>query len=116
MKKAIDYQKEKITELLELIEENPDLPIVPMVDGEIVGDDSCARWMGSWGGCHIGEYLMGEDHMHYRDNEDNGEIEAVLSEEYGYDAFAGMDDETAKRAYMEMPWIRAIIVAIDLPN
>ena len=30
----------KTEELLELIKENPDLPVVPMVYGEIVGADS----------------------------------------------------------------------------
>ena len=31
---------EKFTELLKLIKENPDLPVLPMVDGEIcAGDD-----------------------------------------------------------------------------
>ena len=31
-------KKENITSLLELIKENPDLPIVPAVSGEIAGD------------------------------------------------------------------------------
>lgn len=116
MKKAIDYQKEKVTELLELIKGNPNLPIVPMVDSEVIGDDSSDRWMGSWGGCRIAEYIIREEQIYYRDDEDWGKIESLLSEDYGCDVFAEMDDETAKRVYMEMPWIRAIIVAIDLPE
>lgn len=116
MKTAIDYQREKITELLELIKGNPDLPIVPMVDSEVVSDDSYGRWMGSFGGSYVGEYIVGKDQIHYRDDEDWGEIESLLSEDYGCDVFAEMDDETEKRAYMEMPWIKAIIVAIDLPD
>ena len=36
-----DEQMTKETEqLLQLIKENPELPVVPMVDGEVVGDDS----------------------------------------------------------------------------
>ena len=35
----------KIKELLKHIQENPDLPIVPMVDGEIVGSDEYGRWL-----------------------------------------------------------------------
>lgn len=38
-----------ISDLLELIKAHPELPIVPMVDSEIVCDDGCARWMGAWG-------------------------------------------------------------------
>lgn len=116
MKKAIDYQKEKVAELLELIKENPDLPIAPMVDSEIVCDDSCGRWMGSFGGSHVGEYIMGEDKMYFRDDGDWGEIESLLSEVYGCGVFEEMDDATAEKIYREMPWIRAIIVAIDLPD
>lgn len=36
-------QKERLDELFKLIKENPDLPILPMVDSEIVADDYCAR-------------------------------------------------------------------------
>lgn len=39
----MDYQTQKIKELLALIEQNPTLPVVPMVESEIVCDDSCAR-------------------------------------------------------------------------
>ena len=30
---------EKVKELLRLVKENPDLPIVPMVDCDVVGED-----------------------------------------------------------------------------
>ena len=40
-------KKENITSLLELMKENPDLPIVPVVSGEIAGDD-CGYWMADW--------------------------------------------------------------------
>ena len=39
----MDYQTQKIKELLALIEQHPKLPVVPMVASEIVCDDSCAR-------------------------------------------------------------------------
>ena len=39
----------KAENLLQLIKENPDLPIVPMVDQEIVADDCCTWWIGKWG-------------------------------------------------------------------
>ena len=44
-------QKERLDVLFKLIKENPDLPILPMVDSEIVADDFCARWTGSRGEC-----------------------------------------------------------------
>lgn len=113
MKKEIDIQKENIKKLFGLIKSNPDLPIVPMVDYEVVGGDEYARWMGAWGNSRIAEYIIGE-RLYYRDDKDFGEIEDLLSEEYGYDAFLKMDDETAKKIYAGMPWIKGIIVEIDL--
>lgn len=112
MKKEIDVQKENINQLFELIKQNPDLPIIPMVDQEVIADDSHGRWMGSWGSGRIGEYFIVEENMYFRENE---EVEALLSEKYGHNAFLQMDDETAKKAYEEIPWIKAIIVNIDLP-
>ena len=35
----------KTEELLKLIKENPDLPVVPMVNDEVVGDDSYRYWL-----------------------------------------------------------------------
>ena len=40
-----DKAKNNWEELFRLMQENPDLPVVPMVDGEIVGDDS-GYWVG----------------------------------------------------------------------
>lgn len=49
-----------ISDLLELIKAHPELPIVPMVDSEIVCDDGCARWMGAWGPASVTKYLVSE--------------------------------------------------------
>ena len=58
----MNYQTQKIKELLALIEQNPTLPVVPMVASEIVCDDSCARWKGSWGAAEVTKYICGEEH------------------------------------------------------
>jgi hypothetical protein len=55
-------------ELLKLVAENPDLPIVAMVDGEIVGDPSM-MWLGSITRVLISDIgLIGE--RYYDDRED----------------------------------------------
>lgn len=46
--------------LIQLVKENPDLPVVPMVDSEVVCDD-CGYWMGSFGCCSVGEYVCYND-------------------------------------------------------
>lgn len=43
-----EKEKNNRAELFKLIQENPDLPIVPMVDSDVVADD-CGHWMGHGG-------------------------------------------------------------------
>lgn len=47
---------ENIQKLICLAKEHPELPIIAMVDGEIVGDD-CGRWVGDFGSVELGEYV-----------------------------------------------------------
>lgn len=54
---------ENIKNLIELSAQHPDLPILAMVDGEIVCDDSYGRWLGSIGSVEIGEYVCYDDHF-----------------------------------------------------
>lgn len=42
-------------QFLELVKNNPELPIAPIVDGEVVGDDGCS-WLGRFGSSCVGEY------------------------------------------------------------
>lgn len=50
----------KTQELIKLISENPELPILPMVDYEVVCEDG-GRWLGSFGNCYVGEYALFND-------------------------------------------------------
>lgn len=79
-----------ISDLLELIKAHPELPIVPMVDSEIVCDDGYARWKGAWGAASVTKYLVSEEHIFFFDDED---VEAVLIEVKGYDEFLSMTDK-----------------------
>lgn len=104
-------------ELFELMRENPELPVVPMVDAEIVADDGYARWLGAWGSSEVGEYVIGEEKVHFREKDDFEEVERTLTDgEVSYDEFEAMSDEEAEAAYAGLPWIKAIIVNIDLPD
>lgn len=89
-----------IADLLELIKAHPELPIVPMVDSEIVCDDYYARWRGSWGAASVTKYLVSEEHIFFFDDDD---VEAVLSEVKGEDELASMTDKEAQEAYNAPP-------------
>lgn len=111
----IEKEKEYREELFRLMRENPDLPIVPMVDSEIVCDDGYNRWLGAWGYSYIGEYLVTDECVHFREDDDPSEVDKVLSDKYGCDYYVDMTDEQEAEAYASLPWIKAIIVDIDLP-
>lgn len=110
-----EKERKNREELFKLIAENPELPIVPMVYYEVVAEDS-GRWLGSWGSAYIGEYLIGEDEIHFREDDDMYEVEKAIEEFLDDGVFAGMSDEEAQKSYADLPWIKAIIVDIDLPE
>lgn len=57
-----------VEKLINLMEENPNLPVLPMVDYEIVGED-WGRWMGSFGDSYVGEYAL-YDYRYFEDRDD----------------------------------------------
>lgn len=38
-------QSEKLTQLLELMQANPELPVIPCVDGDVVSGDEYYCWL-----------------------------------------------------------------------
>lgn len=61
-------QKQKNEAFLKLIKKNPTLPIVPMVDNEIVGEDY-GYWLGAFGSAEVGEYALYDD-RYFTDREE----------------------------------------------
>lgn len=86
-----EKEKENREKLFRLMRENPELPVVAMVDSEIVADDGYNRWLGVWGCSYIGEYLIGEEHLFFREDDDPSEVDRVLSERYGDDYLCEVD-------------------------
>lgn len=107
----------KYGELLRLIAENPYLPVVPMVNSEVVADDGYAYWFGSFSSSTVDEYVCVNERFYTRDNQD--EIEDDFSD-YLCDDYPDMPDEEFYKMIHEkveaLPWTKAIIVYIDLPE
>lgn len=99
--------------LLELIKDNPELPIVPIVDGEIVGDD-CDYWLGAWGNVQIDEYLMTDDQVVLRSDDDVFYVLEWWLPTDEYEALPETESE-CRPLYNALPWTRAILVYITLP-
>ena len=132
---------DKIQTLLNLVKENPDFLIEPMVDYEVVYGDSFGRWMGSFGCCYVGEYACYKQQF-YDEREAFEEAyydynEEELCEMFNYNPCIGRysfeHGENTKEEYEENKkneellneylhktadkyFKKAIIVNIDLPE
>ena len=103
-------------EIIKLIDENPDLPIVPMVDSEVVPDDSCAYWLGNWGRCKVTEYYLGRERMHFKGDDQEIVLNDLVGCQYSHDPqgrdIYDLSVEERDALYKSIPWKKCIVVYI----
>lgn len=115
-------QNEYTKELLQLVRENPDLPILPMVDSEIVAEDGYNWWLGSFGHSSIDEFVCTEyhgDNRYFRKEEQDLIEEYIAEDVIDCEGENLSDEEIEKRAHEiaeALPWKKAILVWIGLPE
>ena len=113
-----DRERESRDYLFKLMQENPELPVIPFVDGEIVAGDDFGTWMGSWGVSCTDEYLIPpqdyEPVIFKSDDDGFDTLEKVLPGEE-FDALPESEEE-CRKIYDALPWTKAIIVNIGLPD
>lgn len=121
--KIIKAQTEELTNLFTLIRKNPNLPIVAMVDSEVVAEDSCCRWLGSWGSCYIDKYITHDYYGVIFYEQGRPDIVDIFEKYFDYAECGVTDEMTDAEAFKIMrakidtlPWVEAIIVNIDLPK
>ena len=95
----------------ELMQANPELPVIPCVDGDVVGGDEYYCWLGSWGESAVQEFIIGKERTYYRE-EDICEMNDVLYERYDPELVDNMTDEETRAAYNALPWKKAIFVNV----
>ena len=106
-------EKKNREQLLKLIQENPDMPIVPMVDGEIPGDD-CGYWLGAWGSARIDEYLI-PNNSEYMVLKSDDDVFDVLERHLSDEEFEKLPETESecRPIYDALPWTKAIVVKIE---
>ena len=121
--KQIKEQNDSLRELFTLIRKHPDLPIVAMVDSDIVAEDSCCRWLGSWGISYIDKYITHDYYGVIFYEQGRPDIVDIFEKYFDYAECGVTDEMPDKEAFKIMrakidtlPWVEAIIVNIDLPN
>lgn len=113
-KKGLEKQQNNVSELLKLIQENPDLEILPMVDSEIGGDDY-SYYMAEWGNAEIDEYHHVDERIYFKSEDFEELVEDFIDNNYEF--YKNIDDykleELAEREVNNLEWIKAIVVHID---
>ena len=107
----------KPKDLLKLIKDNPDLPVVPMVDAEIAGDDY-GYWLGSWGRCEVTELYLGREKIHFKDDDEEDVLVDMIGCQYGMDRegrdIFELSDDDWHEIFNDLPWKKVIVVYITL--
>ena len=111
----------KTEELIKLIKENPELPVVPMVNYELaLCIEDYGYWVGSFGSAQVEEFacveMYGNNKVIYK--QDQGYIEEYFAEKILDENEDLSDEEIEKLAHERaeaLPWKKAIIVYIELP-
>ena len=116
MHKASETEKKNREQLFRLMGEYPDLPVVPMVDADVVCDGTVAYWHGSLGESELGAYVMGDDGIYFRTDELPEDWGDVLNHTVGAGDWWEAPYEKAFAVFQNLPWRECIVVSIELPE
>ena len=109
----VEKQKEKVSELLELIKKNPNLRIIPMVDTDVVADDSFSWWIAEWGKASVEEIYPIDERLYIRSKDEDELVEQLVwNEEF----INGLSEEQAikkaENVVSNYKWEKVIAVKI----
>jgi hypothetical protein len=117
--KKIDKQQNDFKHLIKLIEENPELKVIAMVDSEIVEDDGHMWWVGGWGSASVEEVWSHDERMSIRSEDEDSLIDEVCNNICDEPNYASLTDEELERAAKQIiagyKWEKVIAVKINLP-
>ena len=106
----------KLSKLIKLIQENPDLPILFAVNSEVVPEDDGNIYLGECSECDINEIYKGRRYWHFKDDDEEDVLTDLAGCKYSHD-FDGNDiyelsDEEWKNLFESLPWEKAIFIYI----
>lgn len=118
MRQISDKERQNRDELFRLMQENPDLPVIPFVNAEIVTGDDFGYWMGSWGFVKVDEILLPKDKygwVVFKSDDDIFDTLGKVLSEKEFEALPTSFSE-CRKIYDALPWVKAIIVHIEPQN
>ena len=113
-------KQEKFKELLQLMEKYPDLPVIPMAEGEVALGYEYGYWIGNWSNAILEEYIICKQHLWLGQVffKSDSDIDEVLGKYLTDEEIENLpeSEEECKEIYNSLPWTKAIVVFIDLPE
>ncbi|WP_038275506.1 hypothetical protein, partial [Ruminiclostridium papyrosolvens] len=105
MSKEIEAQQVVVKNLLSLVQENPELRILPLVDTECVPSDDYGSWVARWDTAEIDYVLVKNE----RTNRKSADFEDLVDEVmHDFD----FSDEKARKIVDGYEWEKVILVNI----
>ena len=106
---------ENIKEILKLIEEHPDLPVVPMVGQDIVADCT-GEWVASFGKAEVKKMCIYGEKVIFREDKNSIKTVEALDLEGLTEGRTREESIEKLNGYLdELAWLEAIIVHIETP-
>ncbi len=108
-----DREKENMEELLYLIKENPELPVVPIKESEI-GGSGYGYYLGAFGFPFVDEYIIAindDERVLFKSTND---VFDTLERYLSYEELEVLpeSEEECRTYYDKLPWVKAIIIPI----
>ena len=103
-------------EVLETIQNNPDLPLFPIVSAEVVPSDDFGYWLGRVSYIHVGRYTTYSGQL-YTDEECDELVDDIIDNELFDEK---VDDDVlvsrAKSVVEQLFWKHAILLYVGMPD
>lgn len=120
----LEGQNRHFMKLIDLMRQHPNLPVVPMVDSEVVQDDICGFWSASFNADpYISKICVNNETERLVFWDDKTDLSDTFEEcGFGYDECGITDvrDEESKRIMerkiSEFKWLLCIIAPIGIPE
>lgn len=114
MRTEMEIQRENVTILLNLIKENPELRIVPMVDSDVIASDEFSSWVGSFGKAEI-DLIWNDDERIYINSHDEEELIQIVLDDIDPEVDDSIAETMAEEKVKSYKWEKVIVVWIGLP-
>lgn len=102
-----------VDKLKTLIFENPDLPVLPIVESYV--STSCDYWLGEWD-CKVTEFYEGRNRLHFKDDDEEDVLDDMVGCEWEHDSqgrwIYDLTDDEWDALYQSIPWTKCIAVYI----